>query len=313
MGGRVGSAEGRDGGRALTAASSGVPTLTRAAMSDPDNEIPFDRLPAGLAESIENPPEIPATPRPAATIVLLRDGAAGPETLLLRRSRTAGFVPGAYVFPGGRVDDADADAELVARLDGLTVDFAARRLSLEDDPDTAIAYYLAALREAFEETGILVGHRADGTPPPTAAQDEAVDALRDDVMEDRASFAEALDQMESRLDGEAVAYLAHWITPEPEPRRYDTRFFAARVAPDAEPIVDPREMTDAIWVTPQAALRRYHEGDLPLVFPTIKTLQQLRSYASVAEALEDLGSRAVPTILPTLVVTPTGIGMELGE
>jgi len=282
-------------------------------MPKPDQVIPFDRLPAGLAESIEHPPEIPATPRPAATIVLLRDGEASPEVLLLRRSRTAGFVPGAYVFPGGRVDGADADAELVARLDGLSVDFAARRLSLDDDPDTAIAYYLAALREAFEETGILVGHRADGSAPPTAAEDPSVDALRDDVMEDRMTFAEVLDRMACRLDGDAVAYLAHWITPEPEPRRYDTRFFAAKVPAAAEAIVDPREMTDAIWVTPREALRRYYEGSLPLVFPTIKTLQQLTGYPSVDEALGDLGSQPVPTILPKLVVTPTGIGMELEE
>lgn len=282
-------------------------------MSKPDQVIPFDRLPAGLAESIEHPPEVPATPRPAATIVLLRDGDAGPEVLLLRRSRTAGFVPGAYVFPGGRVDAADADAELVARLDGLSVDFAARRLSLDDDPDTAIAYYLAALREAFEETGILVGHHADGSPPPTAAEDQSVDALRDDVMEDRITFAELLDRMACRLDGDAVGYLAHWITPEPEPRRYDTRFFAAKVPSTAEAIVDPREMTDAIWITPREALRRYYDGSLPLVFPTIKTLQQLAGYPSVDEALEDLGSRPVPTILPKLVVTPTGIGMDLGD
>jgi len=281
-------------------------------MPEPDQEIPFDRLPAGFADSIQHPPSVPATPRPAATIVLLRDGAAAPEVLLLRRSRSAGFVPGAYVFPGGRVDAADADPELTRQVDGLTPGFAARRLSLEDDPSAAMAYYLAALREAFEETGILVGRRPDGTPPPTAAADPEVDALRDAVMGDRLTFAQALDRLECRIDGAAVAYLAHWITPVPEPRRYDTRFFAAKVAPDADAIIDPREMTDAAWLTVRDGLRRYHEGSLPLVFPTIRTLQRLAPFATVDAILEDLRGSPVPTILPKLVLTPTGVGMEVG-
>jgi 8-oxo-dGTP pyrophosphatase MutT (NUDIX family) len=243
--------------------------------------------------------------------VLLRDGEDRPEVLLLKRGKQAGCVPGAYVFPGGRVDSDDADEALVERMDGLTPESAAARLSLEDDPAAAMAYYLAALREAFEETGILVGRRPDGSPAPTAAADPAVDALRDGVMESRMSFAEALDEMACRLDGGALAYLAHWITPEPEPRRYDTRFFAAKVAPRSQPIVDPREMTDAVWITPADALRRHSDGSLPLVFPTIKTLEQLTVYPRVDEAIADLGTRPVPTILPRLVVTERGIATDL--
>lgn len=288
-------------------------------MSDPiepteaDHVIPFHRLPERFAESLENPPEVPVTPRPAATIVLLRDGAEGLEVLLMRRTRSAGFVPGAYVFPGGRVDGTDAGPEALARMDGLTPDSAARRLDLPRAEPPAVAYYLAALREAFEETGILVARRADGSAPPTAAEDPSVDALRDDVMEDRVTFAEALERLDCRIEGAAVEYLAHWITPEPESRRYDTRFFAARVRPGATPIVDPREMTDAAWLTPEAALDRNRGGTLPMVFPTIKTLQRLARYADASDALEALRARRVPTILPRLVVTPTGVGMELDE
>jgi 8-oxo-dGTP pyrophosphatase MutT (NUDIX family) len=277
-----------------------------------EHEIPFHLLPEGFARNVTNPPAVPATPRPAATIVLLRDGDGGPEVLLCKRGRQAGFVPGAFVFPGGRVDEDDADGALVERLDGLTPRSAGERLSLEHDPAAAIAYHLAALREAFEETGILVGRRPDGSPAPTAAEDPEVDSLRDAVMESRMSFADALDRMGCRLDGGALAYLAHWITPEPEPRRYDTRFFAAKVAPGSRPIVDPREMTDAVWITPAGALRRQAGGSLPLVFPTIKTLQQLAAYTRVDEAMADLGSRPVPTILPKLVVTERGIATDLG-
>lgn len=277
----------------------------------PDQVIPFDRLPERFAESIRNPPQEPAKARPAATIMLMRDGADRPEILLLRRARSAGFVPGAYVFPGGRVDASDAEAHIVEHLDGLDAPAAALRLELPDGDPPALAYYLASIREAFEETGILVGRRGDSRPAPTAAEDEAIDALRGLLMDDEVTFAEALDRMLCRIDGGSVEYLAHWITPEPEPRRYDTRFFAARVPSDAEAVIDPREMTDAVWITASDALARNLDGTLPMVFPTIHTLQAVERFASVDEILDDLRGRRIPAIMPRLVVTPTGIGMEL--
>jgi 8-oxo-dGTP pyrophosphatase MutT (NUDIX family) len=275
--------------------------------------IPFDRLAEKFAESIEHPPEVPVTPRPAATIVLLRDRNEGMEVLLMRRNRNAGFVPGAYVFPGGRVDSSDAGSELIDCLDGLTPESASERLEMDEADPPAIAYYLAALREAFEETGILVGVRSDGSAPPTAAEDDTVDSIRDDVMEDRISFAEAITRLRCRIPGDAIEYVSHWITPRPEPRRYDTRFFAARVRPGSTPIVDPREMTDAVWATPEEALRRADQGELPMVFPTIKTLEQLLGYDTADAALAAIGAAPVRTILPTLVITPTGVGMQLDD
>ena len=282
-------------------------------MSDPDFVIPFDRLPEKLAERIEDPPADPVTPRPAATIVLLRDGPDGMEVLLMRRNRSAGFVPGAYVFPGGRVDGSDTAPPAMDILDGLTTRGAAERLDLIDAEPPAIAYYLAALREAFEETGILVGFRSDGSAPPTAAEDPTVDAIRNDVMEDRVTFAGAVSRMRCRIAGDAVEYLAHWITPTPEPRRYDTRFFAARVRDAATPIVDPREMTEALWSTPTRALDRVDDGSLPMIFPTIKTLEQLAPFANVGEALDVIRRGRVRSITPTLVITPQGVGMRLDD
>jgi 8-oxo-dGTP pyrophosphatase MutT (NUDIX family) len=276
-----------------------------------DFVIPFDRLPDRFVQSVRNPPRVPVAARPAATIVLMRDGREGMEVLLLRRNRNAGFVPGAYVFPGGRVDGSDAGERVTDYLDGLDGPTAARRLELPDGDPPALAYYLAALREAFEETGILVGRGEDGTPAATAAEDPEVDAVRDDLMEERLTFAQALDRLGFRLDGGAVEYHAHWITPEAEPRRYDTRFFAAGVHAGARAIVDPREMTDAVWLTPDAALRRNRESSLPMVFPTIRTLEQLRGRESVDAALADLGGLSVPAIMPRLVLTPTGVGMEV--
>ena len=280
-------------------------------MTDPDHVIPFEALPERFAESIEDPPAVPAVPRPAATIVLLRDASAGMEILLMRRNRSAGFVPGAYVFPGGRVDRADAAGEAVERLEGLTALEAEERLALPSADPPAIAYYLAALREAFEETGIVVGHRGDGSSPRTAAEDDDVDHVRRALMDDEITFAEALTRLGCRITGPDVEYLAHWITPEPEPRRYDTRFFAAQVREGATPIVDPREMTDAVWLTPRDALLGVDRGTLPMVFPTIKTIEQLLPFSEVDAALEAIRSEPVRTIMPTLVITPTGVGMRL--
>lgn len=282
-------------------------------MTDSDFVIPFEKLPEKFAESLQEPTDRPVTPRPAATIVLVRDAEPGMEVLLLRRNRSAGFVPGAYVFPGGRVDGADATAETLSHVDGLTPDMAAERLELADADPPAIAYYLAALREAFEETGILVAVGPAGEPPPTAAEDPRVDTVRDDLMEGRLSFAEVLDRLDCRVDGSSVEYLAHWITPRREPRRYDTRFFAARVRAGAEPIVDAREMTDAVWITPDQALARSNEGALPMIFPTIRTLEQLAEHRTSRDALAALARSSIRTVIPTLVITDTGVRLTVED
>ena len=276
-------------------------------------EIPGEQLPDGFIRRIENPPASPAAARPAATLVLLRDGDHGPQVLLLRRTRRAGFVPGAYVFPGGTVDTVDADPRVLERVDGPTPDAAADRLGLRGGAPPAISYYVTALREAFEETGILVGKRSDGSRPRTAADDDGVRAVRDDLLEGRMELSQSLDRLGCRLQAGAIRYLAHWITPLVQPRRYDTRFFAARVGAHVEALVHPREMTDAVWLTPAEALRRRLEGSLPMVFPTIRTLRQLATYASAAEALADLEQREVPAITPRLVLTPTGVAMRAPE
>jgi 8-oxo-dGTP pyrophosphatase MutT (NUDIX family) len=230
--------------------------------------------------------------------VLLRDGDPGLEVLLLRRNSRAGFVPRMYVFPGGRVDASDAEAAAVDVLDGVTHETAAKRLGLHDSHPPAVAYYVAALREAFEETGILVGMGSDGSRPPTAATDPEVDRIRDELMEDRIGFVEALARLECRLSGHALEYFAHWITPRSEPRRFDARFFAARVAPKAQAIVDPREMTEARWLHPARALEEHAAGGLPMIRPTVWALEKLRDFARAEEAIRALADEEVVTILP---------------
>ena len=288
--------------------------------------IPFENLPPGFGDQVEHPPAVPAAPRPAATILLMRDGRSGLEVLLLRRARNSGFVPGAYVFPGGRVDQGDAEPALIERTDGLRPEDAAARLGAVSGAVPPIAYYLAVVREAFEETGLLICRSGEGLLRPgsgPAAQGDPVDWIRggmddfralqerNDLLGESVTFADVLDRLGCRIAGDALLYIAHWITPVAEPRRYDTRFFAAAVPPGREVSLDAREMTDSVWLTPSLALERNVQGSLPMVFPTLKTLEDFRYFRTTSEALESLRSRPVHPILPRLVRTPTGIGIEM--
>ena len=282
-------------------------------MTDSGFLIPFENLPERFMKSLKHPSHPPVPAKPAATIALLRDSPSRMEVLLLKQDRNASFVPGAYVFPGGRVDPADWTKQTLASVDGLTTETAATRLGLVGTSPPAIAYYIAALREAFEETGILVGVGPNAQAPPTAAASVEVEVLRNGLMEGSVSFNEALKHLSCRIDGSSIEYLAHWITPEREPRRFDTRFFAARVQTDAEPIFDPREMTEARWLSPKEALARNQGGTLPMIFPTIDTLQRLADYTTVGDALRGIGDVSIPTLMPKLVLTEKGVRLQVGE
>ena len=269
-----------------------------------DYRIPEERLPEGYLATLEDRPAEPVEPRPAATVVLLRQGGDGPEVLLLRRNRATGFVPGAYVFPGGRVDAADGEEALIARWDGLTAEKAAERLGLPRDADPpAIAYYGAALREAMEETGLLAG---------IVGQEGAADAAREALLEGNAAFATVLDAMDARLDGSAIVYIAHWITPSIEPRRYDTRFFAAKVPPGSRARHDPREMTDSAWLAPREALDLHRQGRLPMIFPTIRTLEDLCGFDTVDQLLAHYRGRRIERVQPEILRTDGGVSLSVG-
>ena len=290
---------------------SGTVTRLGLDMTDRSQEIPSDQLPEGFAESLDGPAPTPADPRPAATIVLLRDGEVGLEVLLLRRNRKTGFVPGAWVFPGGRVDRQDRD--LVTFWAGLDPATASSRLNLASAPDDpqALAYYTAALREAFEETGVLVGATAKPATQDPSSVVEATLRAREGLMDGSDSFLDFLRRIGAKLDGGRVEYIAHWVTPVREPRRYDTRFFAARVDPTAQVSIDKREMTAARWLRPDAALALHGKGELPMVFPTIRTIEDLTGFKRADEVLEAYRDREIPRILPTLVRTSTGVGLKL--
>lgn len=274
--------------------------------------IPFHQLPPGFGRTLDIPPDASATPRPASTLVLMRNGPDGLETLLLKRSPGVGFIPGAYVFPGGRVDPEDASPSLLPRLAGLTPQEADARLGMVEGvaggdrraAPPAAAFFVTAIRETFEETGILLG------APPAACRTiprGAGGEIRAMLLDGRRSFLEVIDELGVDLDAGGLQFIAHWVTPEPEPRRYDTRFFAAEVPPDCPVEPDLREIEEALWLTPAEALIRNRAGVLPLVFPTLRTLEDLADFRQTREALDALRGRAVTRLLPRLARRAGGI------
>jgi recombination protein RecT len=264
----------------------------------PEMVIPLDRLPPGFAERVSDPPLDAAPTKPAATAVLLRDSVAGLELLLLKRLRSAGFVPGAYVFPGGRVDAEDAAPQLLDLL-----------ASVPRGPGAP--FWLAAVREVFEETGVLLALRRGGGSWADPAAAAALQHWRNALLEGEATFLDALTDLAAVPDLDRVVYCSHWITPVAEPKRYDTRFFLAALPEDAQVSVDEREMSEAVWLTPAEAIHRFQQGRLPMVFPTVKTIQRLAEYETVDAALDAFRAADVPPILPRLVKTSRGIGIVL--
>ena len=270
-------------------------------MSDPLFTIPVERLPPGFAEKVETIPAQPVEPKPAATVVLLRDGADGLEVLLLKRHRSAGFVPGAYVFPGGRTDAADADPRLL------------KHCVISERGSVPAHYWFGAIREVFEETGVLLARDAEGEWARDTTSDDAMEAWRQKLMSNEATLADVMEALELKIDLDDVVYFAHWITPVVEPRRYDTRFFAAALPEGRQIRPDEREMVDAVWITPQSALERFRAGTLPMVFPTVRTLEDLAGFEDVEGALEALRVREVPPVMPRLVRTSGGVGIVIDE
>ena len=215
-------------------------------------------------------------PRPAATLILLRDAAAGVEVLMMQRAQSAVFLGGAYVFPGGALDAADSDARVFSRVLGLTDRDASERLNL---PRGGLAYCVAAVRECFEEAGILLLSDKDGKPI-SAARANSILQFR------QKNFVELLEAEDLYIPGDALAYCGHWITAPGRARRFDTRFFAA-IAPEGQQgSHDAAEMVHDVWISPRAALERSERGEIELVFATQTTLRDLARFTAARAALQ---------------------------
>ena len=201
----------------------------------------------------------PAPLRPAATVLLLRDGPQGLEALMTRRSMTASFAPGAYVFPGGGIDAADAAAHPQA----------SRR---PGQSDLHLTQAIAAIRESFEELGVLFARHADG---------RWADASDIAAIDRTGAFADQCLARGLQLAADQIYILAHWITDRDLPRRFDVPFLVARMPEGQVPVADGSEQFEPVWVRPADALERHAAGQFFMVYPTIRTLERLQSYPTV--------------------------------
>jgi 8-oxo-dGTP pyrophosphatase MutT (NUDIX family) len=240
------------------------------------------------------------SPRPAATVISLRDGANGYEILMLRRNLNSDFVGGAYVFPGGRVDDSDAGPTAQRLAFGITDAQASRRLGLESG---GLAYYVACLRELFEEAGLLVVCRADGAPVEFTDEDVIrLAAGRRGVNAGTLDFTSMMEREGMSLDLRGLEYVAHWVTPPGPPRRFDTRFFVA-LAPEGQVAThDAGETVADQWIRPIDALDAHARGELEMIFPTIRNLEAIAHFATSHEVLSYARSlRDIVRVEPRIV------------
>jgi len=214
----------------------------------------------------------PVPTRPAATVLLLRDGPQGIEVLMTRRSMSASFAPGAYVFPGGGVDAADAASH-------------AQSTRRATQSDLHLTQAIAAIRESFEELGVLLARHADGTSPTTA-----------DIasLDRKAPFAAQCKTRGLTLCADEVFVLAHWITDRDLSRRFDVPFLVARMPQGQTPVADEAEQFEPVWVRPADALARHEAGNFFIIFPTIRTLERFRQFATVTEVLQACAATEQP-------------------
>ena len=227
-------------------------------------------------------PEV--TPLPAATVTLVRDAPRGVEVLMLQRSLSLAFMPGVHVFPGGALDASDHLPALHARCVGLDDAAASRTLGIERG---GLAYWIAAIREAFEEAGILLAYDARG------------DFVTLQPDKGHGDFAKLVQEQGLRLAVDRLRYFGHWITPVGLPRRYDTRFFLA-IAPGNQDVRhDNHEAIAHAWVRPREALELCANETINMRLPTIKTLERFAACSTAAELLAEINSAPeVRALLP---------------
>jgi 8-oxo-dGTP pyrophosphatase MutT (NUDIX family) len=229
--------------------------------------------------------------RPASTILLLRDGEKDIEIFMMVRHHQIEFNSGALVFPGGSVDAGDK--EIVARADLYS---GGEGLSESDR-----GFRIAAIRETFEESGILLARPRGSSDLISAARaGEIADAHRVALNEGKISFASILTGNDLVLALDLLVPYAHWITPEGMPKRFDTWFFLAAAPPEQVGAHDGRESTDSIWVTPRDALAGNDTGRFKLPFPTTRNLIKLGKQLSVAAALADARGKPIVTVMPIM-------------
>ena len=226
----------------------------------------------------------PVVPRPAATVILARNVSDGIEVFMMERTTAVEFAKGMHVFPGGALDRTDHHPEIASLCVGLDDKAASETLGIEQG---GLAYWIAAIRECFEESGLLLGYRGNDQLLELATDEaERLAALRLEMAQSKLSFIDILLKEQVKAATDRIAYYSHWVTQAGRPRRYDTRFFVAQAPEGQTALEDNYETVGQIWVRPDQAIDLHRSGTLNLMFPTIKTLESLAPFKYVEELLE---------------------------
>lgn len=258
--------------------------------------------------SLNIDPERTVPVRPAATVMLIRDRArGGVEVCMLQRNLKSDFVGGAYVFPGGGVDPADGEPEVSPYCLGRDDVGASAALGL---PRNGLAFWVAAVRETLEESGLMLAVHPDGTPvdfddPRVAAR---FVEHRHAVDTSQRRLVEVCADEDLRLTLGGMHYVGRWITPPGSPRRYDTRFFLAAAPEGQRPVQDDREVISAEWIAPEEALERHRAAQFPMLPPTVANLRMLAEYTTTTSALDGAAQMGpIHTVAPRIVSDGDGI------
>lgn len=247
----------------------------------------------------------PALLRPAATLVLVRDSPHGMEVLMMQRTYQAAFVPGGYVFPGGALDASDSHSCFATHCENFNDGSACRLLDIDKD---GLAYWVAAIRECFEESGLLLAYGRDGKLIEMAApRDADFSALRYRVAAGELAFDELCRTQQLTLALDQLFYFGHWITPMGAPRRFDTRFFVA-VAPQGQIAShDNNETIAHAWMRPAEVLERHRAGQIDMMFATAKTVEILGRFATTNALMNHIRNLdVIPTSIPRVSTSRSG-------
>jgi 8-oxo-dGTP pyrophosphatase MutT (NUDIX family) len=239
--------------------------------------------------------------RPAATVLLLRDGSDGLEVFMVRRHEGTAFMGGAQVFPGGRVEHSDEDGD-ETWCDGIA---RARQLLGNGEPARAIGYHVAAVRELFEEAGVLLARASGGDLELVSFKDERTQERftrhRGEIHGGRSTIRGVVVAERLRLALDVLIPFAHWVTPPGDTRRFDTRFFVTRAPSQQTPMHDAAETTHSVWLTATAAIQQAIDDEIVLPPPTWTTLREIERCPSVDEVLSDAARRVIVRREPVVV------------
>ena len=235
--------------------------------------------------------------KPAATVILMREEIKGDfEIFMVKRSSRSTFGS-LYVFPGGKLDPEDSENDLYPYCEGMNNEEASKQLGIKDN---GLSFWIACIRECFEEVGVLLTN-----PDDLILQDTSkLTKLRKELNNKEITFKEICVSESLRLRTKNIVPCAHWITPDIETKRFDTRFFLAKVNAKQLASHDGFELTESFWIKPADALAKLKNGEMSMILPTIKNIEKLAEFSTSTEAFnhfKGLGNNAIPPILPKFI------------